>query len=278
MCHAPTRQIYSACSLDVDAATASSSSDGKLYSLKVKLRLPPALTDAYGNEQEQLSPFCGCELVGLRSPTWKSSEVAPLGVVQPWDPVFDKYSVRPSGKEGVCVRVVVCANSVGGDGVGGRGGWIPLSDIQECLGKAKDSDGVPVSLISAGYLVTAAREFQAVMSISDFPEHVCRCLVDPSVSKEGRAPRPASSNLSARLGAHVGGRSGREEGSGGATSASDGGKNGGGECSPPPRVPAKLWETVVGSFNRSQVQAIRKVAVGSSAGFTLLQVRLREFS
>ena len=174
-------QVHSACLLDVKEGGAGfSASDGKLYSLKIRLE-PSATANngssnlrGKGKDQELRPPFWGGELVGLRSSRWRLSDEAPLGVVQSWDPVYDKQSKRAFGADAVIIRVLVCASSAGGDGAGGRGGWLPLSNIQECLGKAKVGSGVPVSLVGVGSLVTSSREFQAVMAVSGFPERARR--------------------------------------------------------------------------------------------------------
>ncbi|CAM9143154.1 unnamed protein product, partial [Laminaria digitata] len=160
-------EVYSACLLDVKEGGdgSSSSTDGKLYSLKIRIEPSAALNNGSNNfsrkgkDQEPKPPFWGGELVGLRSPRWAWSEEAPLGVVQSWDPVYDKQSKKSFQADALIMRVLVCASSAGGDGAGGRGGWLPLSNIQECLGKAKPGGGVPVSLVGAGSLITSSREF-----------------------------------------------------------------------------------------------------------------------
>lgn len=266
--------MCSASLVDTKEGVGSLPTDGKLYAVKIRFEVPatPAGTNSRGGtfQQEPQPPFWSGELVGLRSPRWKPSEEAVLGVVQSCDLVNDKHTPKTSPKGGLFVRVLVCASATGGDGDGGRGGWIPLANIQECLGNRKGGgNNVPVSVVGAGSLTTASREFQAIMSISDFPDHVRRCLVDPSVSKEGNNnPIPSSMGASARHAFHCDGGGGGAVGSGrGAELA------GRGNTSPPPNVPAKLWQVVVSTFNASQVHAIRNVAEGSSAGFTLLQVR-----
>lgn len=266
--------MSSACLIDTKESVGSLSSDGKLYSLKVFFTiasLPVGTNGGRGSNTQKgpQPPFSGGELVGLQCPKWKTSEEAILGVVQSWDPVYDMHSSKTSAKGGLFIRVLVCASATGGDGDGGRGGWVPLANIQECLGNRKEVGSViPVTLVGAGSLMTSSREFQAIMSISDFPERVRRCLVDPAVSKEGKTPRKSSVGTLARRALCSGGGEGWAEDSGlGAQAA------GGGNDSPPPNVPAKLWQGVVASYNVSQVQAIRKVAEGSAAGFTLLQVR-----
>ena len=289
------------------SSSPSSSSDGKLYSIKIRLEPPPGSNvNCKGNDQELRLPFWGGELVGLRSSRWKPSEEVPLGVVQSWDPRYDKKSKRIFRSDALAMRVLVCVSSGGGDGVGGRGGWLPLSNIQECLGKAKPGEGVPVSLVGTGSLITSSREFQAVMSVKDFPERLRRCLLDPAMTKErglptaspwrklavGKAIAVGSDNTSVEADTAVsagtdlgtdaamdvaGGDFDGESGSGSAGAGGGGAAAGGvwGEAGPPPRyVPGKLWEAVVNAYNPSQVQAIRKVAVGSPSGFTLLQVRV----
>ncbi|CAM9405462.1 unnamed protein product [Ectocarpus sp. 6 AP-2014] len=206
-----------------------SSSDGKLYSLRVKLILPTV--PAYGNGKDYVpaSPFRGQELVSLTSPRWRASSNALLGVVQAWDPVYDKLSRKPSTKKVVVkIRILVCVSSTGGDGVGGRGGWLPLKDIQECLGN--DNCGVPVTISSAGSLVTACREFQAVMSLPELPERVHEFLLDPSKAPTTLLPRfvvtnhlPVSSS-----------RGGREAGGGARENGSSARQNG--DVSPPSSV------------------------------------------
>lgn len=331
-------QVYSACLLDVDDGsgggggggggkgtmsakgkgkgkrTSSSSSssfsdpppssgDGRLFSLKVKLEPPPAHFHARDKDQVPKCPLWGNELVALSSPNWTTTgSSAMLGVVQSWDPVYDQHSKR--GGCGVLVRLLVCASSAGGDGVGGRGGWLPLERVRECLGKRKSTVGVPVTLSTTGAsLMTACREFQAVMSVSGLPDAVRRCLLDPSVSKEPRRTaaatagtahsREVSGSSEGVPGAGVssgggGGDRGGGEGKGGAGVRGDGGNgvvvvtggragaddaSGVAGSTPPSNVPAKLWESLLRAFNRSQVQAIRKVVEGSPSGFTLLQVR-----
>lgn len=290
--------MYSACLLDVKEGGdgSSSSTDGKLYSLKIRIEPSAALNNGSNNfsrkgkDQEPKPPFWGGELVGLRSPRWAWSEGAPLGVVQSWDPVYDKQSKKSFQADALIMRVLVCASSAGGDGSGGRGGWLPLSNIQECLGKAKPGGGVPVSLVGAGSLITSSREFQAVMAVSDFPENARRCLLDPALTKERGLPNASPwRKLAVGKDITVGGDGavgtnnavgtdnvvGVVGGEGGSVGAGAGGGCGaaaGGEVGRPANVPKKLWTAVVRSFNPSQVKAIRKVADGSPSGFTLLQV------
>ena len=325
-------QVYSSCSLDVDessggtsgnksgkgkgnananvrqssssSSSPSSSSDGMLFSLKVKLELPPAPSHGRDKNQAPKCPFWGNELVALSSPRWNSpgsgsgsGSAAVLGVVQSWDPVYDKQSKRPFDKCAVLIRVLVCAGPAGGgggDGAGGRGGWLSLEHARECLGRGKSSAGVPVKLSSGGAsLMTACREFQAVMSVAGLPETVRRCLLDPSVSKESKraaaaavpAPREISGSSDGRaLAAVSNGRGvGQAQRGGGARGGKGGGGDGGADDAagaaegsgsvPPSNVPAKLWRSLLQAFNRSQVQAIRRVVEGSPSGFTLLQVR-----
>ncbi|CAN0438690.1 unnamed protein product, partial [Ectocarpus sp. 12 AP-2014] len=252
-----------------------SSSDGKLYSLRVKLILPTV--PAYGNGRDYVpaSPFRGQELVSLTSPRWRASSNALLGVVQAWDPVYDKLSRKPSTKTVVVkIRILVCVSSTGGDGVGGRGGWLPLKDIQECLGN--DNCGVPVTISGAGSLVTACREFQAVMSLPELPERVHEFLLNPSKAPTTVLPRFVVIN-------HLpvpSSRGGREAGGGARDNGSSAMQNG--DLSPPSSVhippspgpssvPPKLWMSLIQKFNSSQVQAMRKVVDGSPSGFTLLQ-------
>ena len=293
-------QVISACLLDLkEGGAGSSSSDGKLYSLKI--RLEPTATpyngtnnfSGKGKGQELRPPFWGGEMVGLRSARWRWSEEAPLGVVQLWDPVYDTQSKKSFVKDALIIRVLVCASSAGGDGVGGRGGWLPLSNIQECLGKAKPGEGVSVSLVGLGSLTTSSREFQAIMAVSDFPESARRCLLDPAFTKERPLPNTSpwrklavgrgvvverdvsvatdgaggTDNVVGVFGSE-GGPVGAGAGAGAGCGDAAAGKEGG----PPPNVSDKLWTTVVSSFNPSQVKAIRKVADGSPSGFTLLQV------
>ncbi|CAM9265858.1 unnamed protein product [Ectocarpus sp. 4 AP-2014] len=248
-----------------------SSSDGKLYSLRVKLILPTV--PAYGNGKDYVpaSPFRGQELVSLTSPRWRASSNALLGVVQAWDPVYDKLSRKPSPKTVVVkIRILVCVSSTGGDGVGGRGGWLPLKDIQECLGN--DNCGVPVTISSAGSLVTACREFQAVMSLPELPERVHEFLLNPSKAPATLLPRFVVIN-------HLpvpSSRGGRKAGGGARENGLSARQNG--DLSPPSSVypgpssvPPKLWMSLIQKFNSSQVQAMRKVVDGSPSGFTLLQ-------
>lgn len=243
-------------------------SGGKLYSLRVKIELPCPSSSTVRGHQEPPSPFAGGELVAVRSPRWRSSQEAPLGVVQSWDPVYDKHSHQPFGKDSASfIRVVVCGDPVGGDGQGGRGGWIPLSSIQDCSGKGKGGTGVPVSLVKGGSLMTACREFQAVMSVTSLPDHVRRCLVDPSVSKERKQQQHHHHHH--RVPASIAQFHAGRANSGGSTDAKDADAP---DVSPPSGVPGKLWKSLLEWYNHSQVRAIRKVAGGSPAGFTLLQV------
>ncbi|CAM9188007.1 unnamed protein product [Ectocarpus fasciculatus] len=240
-----------------------SSSDGKLYSLRVKLILPPVPAYANGKDYVPASPFRGQELVYLASPWWRASSNALLGVVQAWDPVYDKLSRKPSKKKDtVKIRILICASSTGGDGVGGRGGWVPLKDIQECLGN--DNCGVPITISSAGSLVTACREFQAVMSLPELPERVRGFLLNPSLSKASNTLLPRFLVID-----YASGRGGRGAGGGAGENGALAVQNR--ELSPPSSVPPKLWMKLIQMFNRSQVQAIRKVVDGSPSGFTLLQ-------
>lgn len=256
-----------------------SSSDGKLYSLRVKLILPTVPAYANGKDYVPTSPFRGQDLVSLTSPRWRASSNALLGVVQAWDPVYDKLSRKPSARVMVKIRILVCASSTGGDGVSGRGGWLPLKDIQECVGN--DDCGVPVTISSVGSLVTACREFQAVMSLPELPERVRGFLLNPSSSKASNTLLPRFVVIN-----HLpmsSGRGGREAGGGAGENAASARQNGDlslppSVYNPPPpdapsSVPPKLWMSLIQKFNRSQVQAIRKVVDGSPSGFTLLQVR-----
>lgn len=299
-------QVFSACLLDVNegGAGSSSSSEGKLYSLKIRIEPTAAANNGgtnlrgKGKDQEPRPPFWGGELVGLRSPRWRWAEEAPLGVVQSWDPVYDKQSKKSFGKDALIMRVLVCASPAGGDGAGGKGGWLPLSNIQECLGKVKPGEGVAVSMVGVGSLVTSSREFQAVMAVSDFPESARRCLLDPALTKERGLPNASpwrklavgrdiavgtdiavASNGAGGADNGVGVVGRGNGGEGGPVGAGAGGEGcgaaaAGGESGPPLNVPGKLWMAVVRSFNPSQVKAIRKVADGSPSGFTLLQVCL----
>lgn len=263
----------------------SSSGDGMLYSIKVKLEIPPAPAHFRGKDQGPKSPFWSNELVALGSPRWGlGSGETFLAVVQSWDPVYDKQSHKSHAKHVVLLRLLVCASSTGGDGVGGRGGWLPRKHIQECLGKGKKSAGVAITLSSGASLTTACREFQAVMSMSELPEGMRRWLLDPRVNKESRRAalpwqRSSSFSSNSRAGGFTRGGEG-EKGSGASGKGemrADGDGDGDGyakEDPPPPsNVPTKLWNTLLHSYNRSQVQAIRKVVDGSPSGFTLLQVR-----
>ncbi len=281
-------------SVSSSSSSSSSSNDGQLYSFKVRLDLPP--DPSYTPGQRPKLPFHTNELVTVSSPGWKalspSSDEAFLGVVHSWSSVY-----RKDKPPGILVKLLVCTSSagVGGDGAGGRGGWLPLQYIQEGIG-AKKGQGIPVTMSSAGGLVTACREFQAIMSLPALPEGIRRCLLDPSVSKEHRAPpaRPRSSSFSTQTSTSTSTSTSKDQDSRPRLSSSqdqdhdqdqDGGAEGGGgggagvnsdaasQCVPPPNVPDKLWRCVVGAFNRSQVLAIRKVAEGSPSGFTLLQVR-----
>lgn len=242
------------------SSSALSSKDSCLFSLGVRLEL----TGVSGEDDNDSDTrrLRGNDLVSLRSPMWTSSDVSFLGVVQSWDPVY-KHT------RGV-VKIIVCANPSGGDGAGGRGGWLPLRDIQQGVGKGKRGGGTPITICRCGTLTTACREYQAVMSLSELPASTRRFLLDPGVTKEvkpspptPRAKPPAmvvrSPSFSVTLG------SGGRGGSAGAVVMDE-------DEAPPPNVPVRLWEAVVRSFNRSQARAIRKVAEGSPSGFTLLQV------
>lgn len=229
---------------------------------------------AFTKDQDPPPPFAGGEVVGISSPLWPNpSSAAVLGVVQTWDPVYDKVSKRKVSKGKIFMRFLVCAHSSGGDGAGGLGGWIPLAHVQSCLGlgSGPGKQGIPVSLIGVGSVMTASREFQAVMSISTIPESVRRYLLRPSVAKEGSGARQLSSSSAPEKTSHsaVGRKRSAEEVDGSA--GGDGGRDPEIEV-PPPNVSAKLWDVLTSSFNRSQMLAIRKVAEGSPSGFTLLQV------
>lgn len=257
--------------LPPSSQSSASSSEGYLFSLNVRLEL----TGLAGEEEDEADTrrLRGNDLVSVRSSMWAASDVALLGVVQSWDPV-----VKQSWD---LVRIIVCANSAGGDGAGGRGGWLPLRDIQEGVGKRARGGGgggsgdTPITICRSGTLTTSCREYQAVMSLSELPASTRRCLLDPAVSKEVKAssPRPKppalvvrSPSFSVTLG--PGAFSGRGGAGGGAAAEAVE------EAAPPPaNVPIRLWEAVVRNFNRSQARAIRKVADGSPSGFTLLQVR-----
>ena len=234
--------------------------------------------------------------MGLRSPSWESGKgVAPaLGAVQFWDPVYDTQGGRPNSQS--IIRVLVYANAVGGDGAGGPGGWLPLSTVQQCLGPREPGKGIQVSLISLGIVMPASREFQAVMSMTELPKDVQRCLLDPFVSRSrshsdgkllnprlalsssfassssavaggaGTVPVPHGGGKGKGVGLQENGDGDREEGKG------DYGTKG---ASLPPNIPDKMWKRLVESFNPSQLAAIRQVAMGSPTGFTLLQVSRR---
>lgn len=284
----------------------SEKNSGSLYSIQVRFNLPPVVNPK-GEAQDLQSPFAGGELVGLRSPRWKESLVVPLGVVRSWDPVCDKKSKNSHVNNAIIIKVLVCVSSTGGDGEGGQGGWFPLPNIQKCVRKPKGSAGIPVSFVSVGSIMTASREFQAVMSLSDLPTHVQRCLVDPSVSKInsksdsssieiklnttlrpsstkyscGALSLPSSSSSIQSIKAVASGincgplntTTGTEDNHQ-LTNEADGedGLGDGWNEPSPANVPEKMWNSLLASFNRSQVKAIRKVAEGSPAGFTLLQV------
>lgn len=215
-------------------------------------------------------------MVGISSPFWPNpSSAAVLGVVQSWDPVYDKVSKKKSAKGKVFMRFLVCAHSGGGDGVGGLGGWIPLAHVQSCVGLGAGGgaakQGIPVSLMGVGSVMTASREFQAVMSMSAIPESVQRHLLRPSVAKEGSGARPSSSASASGKTSHSAVGRKRPATEVGGSAGGDRGRDAEIEV-PPPNVPAKLWNVLTSSFNRSQMLAIRKVAEGSPSGFTLLQV------
>lgn len=265
------------------SSSPSAPGDARLYSVKVRLELPPGLMPARGKDQGPKSPFWSNDLLALGSPRWGKETF--LAVAQSWDPVYDKKSKRPHGRDAVLIRLLVCASSTGGDGFGGRGGWLPRRYIKNFLGQGKGSAGYPITLSSGGSLMTACREFQAVMSLSELPERMRWCLLNPKVCQESRAaaalllPRQASSSFSTSSSREVTSASGGGEGG-----KSNGTNGKGGKCADddgytteaarrPSNVPTKLWESLVESFNRSQVQAIRKVVDGSPSGFTLLQVR-----
>lgn len=145
---------------------------------------------------------------------------------------------------------------MGGDGAGGPGGWLSLSTIQDCIGVGKHGDGVGVSLVSGGSVMTASREFQAVMSVSSTPDRLRRYLLDPSLNG-GRQLTRTSSSASRGMGRGRG-------------QAPEGGE----DDSPPPNTAERMWTGLQEAFNPSQLAAIREVATGSPSGFTLLQVRL----
>lgn len=218
----------------------SASKDSQLYCLHVQLDLQRT------RPRETLySPFSGGELVALSSSHWAScSETAVLGVVQSWDPIYDSKSRRRyGGPDTVCVRILICVSKTGGDGAGGRGGWLRTEDLHICNEARKKTagggggEGIAISIASIGSVMTASREFQAILSVADFSPRLRRCLLDPSLAS-GSAPSNDDGDLS----------------------------------SPPGKVPPRLWRTLVETFNRSQVLAIRQVVRGSAAGLTLLQV------
>ncbi|CAN0114010.1 unnamed protein product, partial [Discosporangium mesarthrocarpum] len=152
---------------------------------------------------EDKTPFAGGDLVALRSPSWgiAPDEPAPLGVVQTWDPLLDHMLPRGSGsarsrdQEGAIIRVVVCSNASGGDGSGGRGGWLSGTQVSSLA-----SGRTPVTLMGVGSLVTASREFQAVMSLPDLPEDLRQCLLKPLSTRpswgSSASPAPARQQLS----------------------------------------------------------------------------------
>lgn len=262
--------------VEEDTHTSSDIKDGKLYCIQAKLQIP---VDDNDRDEDRQPPLSGGDLICIRSPGWSDqSKDSILGVVQSWYPIYENTSNRRVGGEGASfLRILLCAHATGGDGIGGSGGWISVANIQ-----ATSCRGADVYIMKVGSVVTASREFQAVMSISDFPERIRRCLLKPSVGKEGRGVGQSSSSSSSlpitatsiaeRTNTASGGG---ERGSG--SSLAERGKGGaGGDLLyvPPKNVPVELWKAVMDSFNRSQVLAIRQVAEGSSAGFTLLQVRM----
>ncbi|CAM9712680.1 unnamed protein product, partial [Scytosiphon promiscuus] len=237
----------------------------RLFSLGVRLEMTGLAGDAGEEDEADTRRLRGNDLVSLRSPMWPASEAALLGVVQSWDPdPVHKHS-------GKAVRILEDVGK-GKRSVGGRSG----------RGRG-DRGGTPITICRFGTLATACREYQAVMSLSELPPSTRRCLLDPSVAKEVRAPPPRpkppvmvvrSPSFSVTLG------SGVSHGRGGGGAPGHGKGEGVGAdpegmeeaaCPPPSNVPLRLWEAVVRSFNRSQARAIRKVADGSPSGFTLLQ-------
>ena len=274
---AKNRQVKQSSSSALPGSASSSPDGGTLYSLKVVIDLPPPPSYVRDPKYFPKPPFHNNDLVAISAAHWKTSSSSSefLGVVHSWSPMHGKQGKPPS----MLLNLLVCTSKtgVGGDGAGGRGGWMPLKHIQEYVGTTK-ANSVPVTLSSAGALVTACREFQAVMSLSQMPEGIRRCLLDPSVSKEPKAtpatPRSSSFSANSRVGLSSS-RGGGADGEGGgadcgeAVVVADAA-----QCAPPANVPDKLWRSVVQVFNRSQVLAIRKVAEGSPSGFTLLQVSI----
>lgn len=169
-------------------------------------------------------------------------------MVQSGDAVYDTIGKRV--RSPTIIYLLVCASSMGGDGAGGPGGWLSLSAIQDCIGHGKygDDDGVRVSLVSGGgSVMTASREYQAVMSVSSMPDRLRRNLLDPSLTG-GRQLIRRSSSTSRCM------------------------ERGGEYDSPPTNIPGKMWKGLQEAFNPSQLAAIREVARGSPSGLTLLQV------
>lgn len=246
-----------------------------LYLLKVAIEVP--CDPRYGrgtNIVPPKTPFWTNELVVLDSPRWKvGSGESLLAVVQSCAVAQNKTQLP---HHEMTLSLLVCVSSTGGDGVGGRGGWLPLKHIQQCVGNGK-STGIPVTISSAATITTGCREFQALMSLSELPESIRRCLLSPKVGNDISKPRQISSSFSTDSRA-VSFRRGRgrdhNNGAGGKRGERTCG-NGSGpeEAQPPPNVPTGLWNVVLQTFNRSQVQAIRRIADGSPSGFTLLQVR-----
>ncbi|CAM9144969.1 unnamed protein product, partial [Choristocarpus tenellus] len=157
-------EVCLACSLEQatnDGVAAGPPKDEKLYSLAVRLHIPsveeggcgtscskgkskPSGTDKGrgpgrgSGTGDELVPFSGGDLVALICPGSKKEEVAPLGVVQSWDPIFDRVLPRGTGystsssavyggvsggvsggggsgsdQGGVMIRVLVCSHSSG---------------------------------------------------------------------------------------------------------------------------------------------------------------------
>lgn len=246
----------------MEGTAGSAGDDVKLFSMKIKLELP-RVTNSSGKELKPRCPFSGGDLLGLRFDQQGPTEEVALGVVQSGDAVYDTIGKRTRSQS--IIYLLVCANSVGGDGAGGPGGWLPLSTIQSCMGHGKSGEGVGVSLVSGGSVMTSSREFQAVMSVLSLPDGVRRCLLDPSVNGRRQLTRPAFTSSSTSRDMEKGG---------GEVHGERGGKDESGmeDDSPPPKIPEQMWTGLQEAFNPSQLAAIRQVVTGSRSGFTLLQV------
>lgn len=236
-------------------------SDSQLHCLQVRV----VMADP-GPSENVFPPFSGGELVALWSPQWCSHpETAVLGVVHTWDPMYDLKSRKRSWphKLVVWLRILVCACREGGDGDGGRGGWLKLANLDLCRGITKsgqhpDHTGLELSITGIGSLMSSCREFQAVMSTSELPPHLRDCLLDPSLVTTGRR------KLKGKGKAKENGK-GEENGEAEDDENSD-------LHTPPSQVPAQLWKALVGTFNPSQLLAMRHMVEDPATGFTLLQV------